>query len=804
MQELVNSLTENKLADATKLEDLTKKIAIKENCLKELQSQLVNFNDVSIENESLKRQVQRLSDENDSLLSQMEETTPVSGTEEQRKQIDILTVDLVAIQKQYEEKTHETKSLQGLLDNSFNKIKRLIQENSDLKFSVESQNDLVPSDQIKIKFDKCINKLKLYRGKICEISEKFKLLKADREILITTTKDYSRSVSHWQTEIATASSRMIDIIKKSTAQIRAKDEEIKDLREEIENLKLSSTAVSSDEVLEAELLKLKEVVKLQEKRLEEEKEAQKKLRQAVKKTSVLDLEMEAYEKTLDEMNKKLEVKEALLSEIEKTVKVQNETMESLKGQIESLEANLEAEKTHSVDIKNNLDSQLNLLRKTEHERTDANLQLELLNKNYETLKLENGEIKLDMAKQYGDLEKRYQVLGSERNDLLKNIAFLENEVDEFKKLSFCHDKEIECIRSEFASYKIRAQSVLRQSQTKDLSKEQELQDEILTTQKTIDNLKNSNARLTHELKTLKKNYNDINEDKTRLQIRCKDLLETHEKQSDEVLEESRRRSQQHEESIKAYQLQIETLNAFYKKKVHDSEESHQCAITQLHDKVTKLENASLNVPVPIQATNLSSFDSSVYTFKSEEQKLNILMIDREEAEGSEDQSSQSSTFHLQHRRKISKGRELMPLDELLNSSFDDNSNEVNEETISNFSSPLDALEHLQSKLSKEENRVAHLTTLLADSEKDLARMQQLNELLKEEVRRQQRNFDREEHIQNSEYLKNIIIKFLTLNNGDEKQRLIPVLNTILKLSRDENNLLQNACKSGWAAGLWAK
>lgn len=804
MQELVNSLTENKLADATKLEDLTKKIAIKENCLKELQSQLVNFNDVSIENESLKRQVQRLSDENDSLLSQMEETTPVSGTEEQRKQIDILTVDLVAIQKQYEEKTHETKSLQGLLDNSFNKIKRLIQENSDLKFSVESQNDLVPSDQIKIKFDKCINKLKLYRGKICEISEKFKLLKADREILITTTKDYSRSVSHWQTEIATASSRMIDIIKKSTAQIRAKDEEIKDLREEIENLKLSSTAVSSDEVLEAELLKLKEVVKLQEKRLEEEKEAQKKLRQAVKKTSVLDLEMEAYEKTLDEMNKKLEVKEALLSEIEKTVKVQNETMESLKGQIESLEANLEAEKTHSVDIKNNLDSQLNLLRKTEHERTDANLQLELLNKNYETLKLENGEIKLDMAKQYGDLEKRYQVLGSERNDLLKNIAFLENEVDEFKKLSFCHDKEIECIRSEFASYKIRAQSVLRQSQTKDLSKEQELQDEILTTQKTIDNLKNSNARLTHELKTLKKNYNDINEDKTRLQIRCKDLLETHEKQSDEVLEESRRRSQQHEESIKAYQLQIETLNAFYKKKIHDSEESHQCAITQLHDKVTKLENASLNVPVPIQATNLSSFDSSVYTFKSEEQKLNILMIDREEAEGSEDQSSQSSTFHLQHRRKISKGRELMPLDELLNSSFDDNSNEVNEETISNFSSPLDALEHLQSKLSKEENRVAHLTTLLADSEKDLARMQQLNELLKEEVRRQQRNFDREEHIQNSEYLKNIIIKFLTLNNGDEKQRLIPVLNTILKLSRDENNLLQNACKSGWAAGLWAK
>lgn len=38
------------------------------------------------------------------------------------------------------------------------------------------------------------------------------------------------------------------------------------------------------------------------------------------------------------------------------------------------------------------------------------------------------------------------------------------------------------------------------------------------------------------------------------------------------------------------------------------------------------------------------------------------------------------------------------------------------------------------------------------------------------------------------------IQFITLQNGDERQRLVPVLNTILKLSPEEANLIATVVK----------
>lgn len=112
--------------------------------------------------------------------------------------------------------------------------------------------------------------------------------------------------------------------------------------------------------------------------------------------------------------------------------------------------------------------------------------------------------------------------------------------------------------------------------------------------------------------------------------------------------------------------------------------------------------------------------------------------------------------------------------------------------------------------------VKHLTSLLAEAEQDLAKLTQLNDILKEELRRQERSAAREQHLHNLEYLKNVIFKvgftefgsnedfffidlfyrlqFLTINCGDEKSHLVPVLNTILKLSPDETQKLERAAR----------
>lgn len=67
---------------------------------------------------------------------------------------------------------------------------------------------------------------------------------------------------------------------------------------------------------------------------------------------------------------------------------------------------------------------------------------------------------------------------------------------------------------------------------------------------------------------------------------------------------------------------------------------------------------------------------------------------------------------------------------------------------------------VKKQLSEEESKVTHLTALLADTEQDLAKHVQMNKLLKEEIRRQQRSVEREKHAENLEYLKNVVFKVI--------------------------------------------
>lgn len=68
------------------------------------------------------------------------------------------------------------------------------------------------------------------------------------------------------------------------------------------------------------------------------------------------------------------------------------------------------------------------------------------------------------------------------------------------------------------------------------------------------------------------------------------------------------------------------------------------------------------------------------------------------------------------------------------------------------------LSYVKKQLLENESKVAHLADLLADTEQDLAKHVQMNKLLKEEIRRQQRSVERERHAENLEYMKNVVFK----------------------------------------------
>ncbi|KAK8749940.1 hypothetical protein OTU49_015139 [Cherax quadricarinatus] len=97
---------------------------------------------------------------------------------------------------------------------------------------------------------------------------------------------------------------------------------------------------------------------------------------------------------------------------------------------------------------------------------------------------------------------------------------------------------------------------------------------------------------------------------------------------------------------------------------------------------------------------------------------------------------------------------------------------------------------LEAKLSAGEMRIQQLTTLLHESEAENAKLTQLSDALKEEIRRSVRNEVREKHMENTEYMKNVILKFLLLKNGEERKHLVPVLKTVLQLSPSETSQLE--------------
>ena len=91
---------------------------------------------------------------------------------------------------------------------------------------------------------------------------------------------------------------------------------------------------------------------------------------------------------------------------------------------------------------------------------------------------------------------------------------------------------------------------------------------------------------------------------------------------------------------------------------------------------------------------------------------------------------------------------------------------------------------LQTALKKND----HMTALIRESEANTCRLADQAKVLKEEIRRLERNEEREQALSNMEYLKNVIIKFLKVGPV-EKEQLIPVLSTMLKLSDEEKKVV---------------
>ena len=106
---------------------------------------------------------------------------------------------------------------------------------------------------------------------------------------------------------------------------------------------------------------------------------------------------------------------------------------------------------------------------------------------------------------------------------------------------------------------------------------------------------------------------------------------------------------------------------------------------------------------------------------------------------------------------------------------------------------------LRSNLSASQKKIDHLTELLSESEEGVSRLTEQAKILKDEIRRLERNTQREEELQNLEYLKNVFLQFVCPPVGERRAQLVPVLTTMLKLSPEEKLKVQQVAQGEDAA-----
>ncbi|PNI14126.1 hypothetical protein CK820_G0053076, partial [Pan troglodytes] len=98
-------------------------------------------------------------------------------------------------------------------------------------------------------------------------------------------------------------------------------------------------------------------------------------------------------------------------------------------------------------------------------------------------------------------------------------------------------------------------------------------------------------------------------------------------------------------------------------------------------------------------------------------------------------------------------------------------------------------EELVQKLSSITKSADHLNGLLRETEATNAVLMEQIKLLKSEIRRLERNQEQDESAANVEHLKNVLLQFIFLKPGSERERLLPVINTMLQLSPEEKGKL---------------
>uniref|UniRef100_A0A8C9UMJ9 GRIP and coiled-coil domain-containing protein 2 n=1 Tax=Spermophilus dauricus TaxID=99837 RepID=A0A8C9UMJ9_SPEDA len=571
---------------------------------------------------------------------------------------------------------------------------------------------------------------------------------------------------------------------------------------ELQILEVQKAKAMVDKELETEKLQkeqkikehsstIKELEELQVQLQKEKKQLQKTMQELelVKKdaqqTTLMNMEIADYERLMKELNQKLNNKNSKIEDLEQEIKIQKQKQENLQEEMTSLQSSVQQYEEKNTKIKQLLVKTKKELADSKQAETDHLILQASLKGELEASQQQVEVYKIQLAEVTSEKHKLQELLKTSAEQHQRTMSVYQQRVAALQEESRAAKAEQAAITSEFESYKVRVHNVLKQQKNKSVSqaesegaKQEREHMEMLIDQLKI-KLQESQSNLqinVTELQTLQSEHDTLLERHNRM------LQETVSKEAElreklcSVQSENLMLKSEHAQTVSQLTSQNEVLRNSFRDQVRHLQEEHRKTVETLQQQLSKVEAQLFQLKSEPTTRSPASSHQPLKNLRERRNTdlplLDMHTVTREEGEGMETTDTESAS---------SASTYTQSLEQLLNSPETKLEPPVWHAEFTK--------EELVQKLSSTTKSADHLNGLLRETEATNAILMEQIKLLKSEIRRLERNQEREKSVANLEYLKNVLLQFIFLKPGSERERLLPVIDTMLQLSPEEKGKL---------------
>lgn len=205
-----------------------------------------------------------------------------------------------------------------------------------------------------------------------------------------------------------------------------------------------------------------------------------------KKQSVLNLEMQDYERSVKELSQKIEKKQEIINKLKTQLDTQKTSFNTLKEENQELDENIKLWEDKFDKINGENEFNKKKLNELENNLSEKDNKLQDLTYAIEKIRSDNEDLSTQLSKSIAEHQKLTNSLREECDILKSKNMGLEQSLREVKDSLRMKEQEFSEMEKEYGGYKVRAQSVLRQNQNRDLGAEEKLTEEAASLRAQVD------------------------------------------------------------------------------------------------------------------------------------------------------------------------------------------------------------------------------------------------------------------------------------------------------------------------------